>query len=293
MRSLIAMLPAASLMMLSAASATFAIAGDALNVKVMTFNIRYDNPDDGPNRWPLRRDMAVGVIQRFAADFVGFQEPVPGQVADLRKSLPDYRMIGRSRDADPAKGEAVPIFYRDKRWQLDEKQHGVFWLSDTPQTPGSTSWGNTLPRVVTWGRFIDRQSGRALYVYNTHFDHSSETARRKSAALLARRIADREHREPAIVMGDFNAGESSAALAHLIGQASDSPIKLIDTFRAVHPDEKQVGTFHDFRGGNDGEKIDYILTTAGATVRSADILRDHRGDRYPSDHYPATAEIAF
>jgi endonuclease/exonuclease/phosphatase family metal-dependent hydrolase len=283
---------AALVAVLCANSASVA-AADATNVKIMTFNIRYENTGDGPNVWSLRRELAGDAIRRFDPDFVGIQEAMPGQIADLVKMFPAYRLLGRSRNADPKSGEAVPILYRDSRWRLDDKQHGTFWLSDTPEVSGSTTWGNSLPRVVTWARFIDKQTGRGLYVYNTHFDNASEPSRQKSAALLARRIAERSDREPVLLLGDFNADESSPALEYLTGQTPKSPIKLIDTFREVHPTEKHVGTFHDFRGGEDGEKIDFILALPGVEVRSAGIVREHRDRLYPSDHYPVTAEVAL
>jgi endonuclease/exonuclease/phosphatase family metal-dependent hydrolase len=264
-----------------------------LDVKVLTFNIRYDNPKDGPNRWASRREMAAGLIRRFDGDFVCLQEVLPRQKADLLKMLPDYRAVGRSREADAARGEASPILYSVKRWKLDEKQQGTFWLSDTPETPGSITWGNACPRIVTWARFVEEKTGRGLYIYNTHFDHVSESSRQKSAALLARRIADRKSQEPVLLAGDFNSGESSAALAYLTSRTSESPIKLIDTFREAHPKEKRVGTFHAFRGGDADEKIDYVLALPGAKVRSAEILREHQKDRYPSDHYPVTCEVTF
>jgi endonuclease/exonuclease/phosphatase family metal-dependent hydrolase len=269
-------------------------AAEPLNVKLMTFNIRYKNAKDGPNGWALRREMAADVVRRFDGDFVNVQEAMPDQIADLRKMLPEYRIVGRTRESDPKRGESVLILYRDKRWRLDEERHGVFWLSDTPAKPGSMTWGNTLPRIVTWGRFVDRKTGRAVYVFNTHLDNASEPARKKSAVLLAQRIADRDPRDPVLVAGDFNVGESSDVLAHLTGRATQSPVKLIDTFRAAHPNDKRVGTFHAFHGGNgDGEKIDFILASPGVKVVSAEIIRKHRKDRYPSDHYPVTAELTL
>jgi endonuclease/exonuclease/phosphatase family metal-dependent hydrolase len=56
----------------------------------MTFNIRYENDTDGANRWSLRRELATDVIRRFDGDFVGLQEAMPGQIADLSKMLPEY-----------------------------------------------------------------------------------------------------------------------------------------------------------------------------------------------------------
>ena len=122
-----------------------------LRIKAMTFNIRLSRAHDGANAWPHRRELVVEVIRGFAGDFVGLQEAWPEQIAYLAQSLPQYRYIGRSRERDGVEGEAIPLFYRHERWSLDPHEQGTFWLSDTPEVPGSTSWGNQIPRVVTWG----------------------------------------------------------------------------------------------------------------------------------------------
>ena len=166
---------------LAAAVSDAARGAETMTLKVMTFNIRYNNPADGENRWERRREFAAETIRRFAGDFVGLQEALPDQIADLHRLLPDYRSIGVSRNADPRGGEAEPIFYRHKRWRLDGDEQGTFWLSDAPEKPGSTTWGNGWPRIVTWARFIEDSTGRGVYVFNTHFDNASEPSRRKSA----------------------------------------------------------------------------------------------------------------
>jgi endonuclease/exonuclease/phosphatase family metal-dependent hydrolase len=268
-------------------------AADEMNVKVMTFNIRITNSGDGPNRWEQRREMAVDIIRRFEGDFVGIQEAMPDQSADLQKMLPEYKFLVRSRDADPDRGEATPLLYRHKRWRLDPDRHGFFWFSDTPEKPGSTSWGNFPPRMAVWGRFIETGTQRGVYVYNIHLDHRSEPSRQKSAALLATRIAERSPKEPVIVTGDFNSGETGGATAYLTGKKPGSPVPLVDSFRVLHPDEEYAGTFNGFRGIKTGRKIDFILTLPTTKVRSAEILRDNRDGRYPSDHFPVTAELSF
>jgi endonuclease/exonuclease/phosphatase family metal-dependent hydrolase len=269
----------------------FGIGSKPLGVKAMTFNIRYSAAADGPDAWTERREMVVEVIRRFDGDFVGIQEALPDQIAYLRESLPAYRPIVRSRLADPQQGEAVPLLYRHQRWRLDETQQGTFWLSDTPEVPASTTWGNDIPRIVTWGRFVESRTGRAVYVYNVHFDHASEPSRQKSAILLAKRIAGRKNPDPVILTGDFNAGESSYAIRYLKGEQDRSPVKLLDTFRVQHPDEKIVGTFNEFRGARDGQKIDYVFALPGVKVLGAEIVYFNRDGRYPSDHYPVTAEL--
>jgi arylsulfatase len=264
-----------------------------LRVKAMTFNIRYDNPGDGPNRWSQRREIVADVIRRYEGDFVGLQEALPHQVAYLRETLPEYGFLSRSRQVDPQEGEAVPVLYRRERWQPDPKQQGTFWLSETPEVPASTTWGNSIPRIATWARMIEKETGRGVYVYNVHFDHQSENSRRKSAVLLARRIVDRKHPDPVVVTGDFNAAEASVAIRYLKGDEDESPLKLIDTFRAKHPGEELVGTFGGFAGRKEGAKIDYVFALPGTEVHDAEIDRYHLEGRYPSDHYPVTAEVTL
>jgi endonuclease/exonuclease/phosphatase family metal-dependent hydrolase len=163
--------------------------------------------------------------------------------------------------------------------------------------PGSKTWGNTITRICTWARFVDRD-GRAFWHYNLHLDHQSQPSRERSTELLRQRIAARAFpREPVIVTGDFNVGERNPAIATLVARppAADRPAEpapFVDTFRVLHPDETQVGTFNGFKVGTEGgEKIDYVLVEPGTDVIRAEIIRTSRNDRYPSDHFPVVARM--
>jgi endonuclease/exonuclease/phosphatase family metal-dependent hydrolase len=259
----------------------------------MSFNIRTSRARDGFNAWRHRCDLAIRLIERFAGDFVGLQEAWPDQIGDIRQALPQYGLLAKSRDAMPHDGEATPLLYRCDRWAVDPAEYGTFWLSDTPMVPGSKSWWNFCPRIVTWGRFVESKSGRGVYVYNTHFDHLSKMARHRSARLLARTIAARRRPEPVVVTGDFNCRETGRAVAYLTASPPKSPVRLIDTFRSVHPEGRQAGTYHGFRGGTHGPKIDYIFALSTIRVLSADIVREDQHGRYPSDHFPITAEVSI
>ncbi len=266
-------------------------AGQGLRIKAMTFNIRLSRAHDGANAWPHRRELVAEVIRRSGADFVGVQEAWPEQIAYLAQALPELRYLGRSRERDGVEGEAIPLFYRHQRWSLDPQEHGTFWLSDTPEVPGSTGWGNQIPRVITWGRCIEKAGGGARYVYNVHLYHLSAISRVRSALALAEHITRRAHPDPVLVLGDFNAGESSEPVRYLTGGDHASPVQLRDTFRAVHPGATLAGTFHAFGGATTGAKIDYILASREVEVIAAAIVRDSFHGRYPSDHFPVTAEV--
>jgi endonuclease/exonuclease/phosphatase family metal-dependent hydrolase len=272
-----------------------------LELDLMSFNIRFDNPADGPNVWSARRELVANVIRAAAPDIVGLQEAQRNQLDDLAAGLRStpYVEIGVGRDDGATRGEYSPLLYRAERLTLVES--GTFWLSPTPEVPGSVGWGNHVPRICTWARFEDRRSGRRFYAFNSHFDHESAPARARAAEAIAARIAARPHPEPVFMMGDFNATEDDDVVRYLIGTAArprsgddfspPSPA-LADTYRVVHP-TGAAGTFNGWGQDTSQKKIDYILAAPppATEVRTAVIDRATPGGRFPSDHFPLTVHL--
>jgi endonuclease/exonuclease/phosphatase family metal-dependent hydrolase len=156
-----------------------------LELRLMSFNVRYENATDSAARsWQQRIVGAVRMIHRQQPDILGVQEAQHGQVADLWASLPKYNFYGLGRDDGQRAGEYSGIFYDRDRFQSDTTEQGVFWLSDQPGIAGSRTWGNEIPRIVTWLHLMDRATGRGFYVFNTHWDHKHQASREKSALLI-------------------------------------------------------------------------------------------------------------
>lgn len=265
----------------------FVSANEPLEIRAMTFNIRYDNAGDGENAWAHRREMVVDLINASEMDVIGVQEALRHQLDEIRAGAPQFAEIGVGRDDGRSAGEHSSILYRHDRFAVAEC--GTFWLSDTPDEPGSTSWGNTIPRICTWARLVDIESGRPVLVYNTHFDHRSQASRERSAEAIVEHLQGRRDAlgaVPVVVMGDFNAGEGNAAMRTLLGAG------LVDSFRVVHPEETTVGTFCGFDPARTGgEKIDHVFVDVDATVVDAGIDRTSRDGRAPSDHFPVWAVV--
>lgn len=260
---------------------------------VMTFNIRYGTANDGENHWAKRRELLFEVLRTADADLIGLQEALRFQIDEILAAVPGYGVVGVGRDDGRAAGEMSAILFRTSRFHVAES--GTFWFSDTPETPGSKSWGNRITRISSWARFIDRD-GRGFYHFNLHLDHESQPSREKSTALLLQRIgARRAGEEPVVVTGDFNVGEGNPALRTLLGgqdPAAEPPPAFVDTFRLRHADDREVGTFTAFEiGKTSGDKIDYVLVMPGTAVLAADIVRTSRDGRYPSDHFPVVARV--
>lgn len=275
------------------------VAGAAeLELRVMSFNIRYGSANDGENHWKHRREMVFDVIRNHPGDVVGLQEALRFQMDEIREAHPVYGEIGVAREDGNNEGEYSSILFRTDRFGVGES--GTFWFSDTPEVAGSNTWGNACVRICSWARLIETKTGKAFYIYNLHLDHVSQPSREKSAVLLAERIKNRRYKEPFVVTGDFNSGENNPVIKYLKGEISvegpdgnkaKTSVPMIDTFRVLHPDVKDVRTAHEFKGTKQGNKIDYVFVPPGTNVLEAEILYDNVDSRYPSDHYPVIARF--
>lgn len=272
---------------------------EGLNLNVMSFNIRRGTARDGRNNWVFRRNRVQEILNHHRPDVLGLQEAMDFQVSAIRTMLPGYETVGVG-SMGGNDGLHNAIFFDTKRFILAEE--GTFWLSDTPDVPGSKGWGNILRRTCTWARLIEKESQQAFYFYNTHLDHISLRSRKRSVVLLTQRIHARRYPDPFVLTGDFNAREKSAPIQYLKGKIPLgtkttgrvlNPSPLIDTFRVRHPKRRNVGTFHGFRRFFFRLKIDYIFVPYTVKVRDAQIVTMRCNERYPSDHFPIITAIAI
>jgi len=257
----------------------------SLTLDLMSFNIRYGKAKDGDNHWEKRKELVFGVLRERAPQIVGLQEALDFQIEEIKGQLPQYAHVGIGRDPNSTGEYSAILYLKDRYAVLDSN---TFWLSDTPEVR-STHWGNKIVRICTWAHFEDRESGRRFYIFNTHFDHRSQESRVRSAGLIKDRLSNRASLDdPAILMGDFNAGEDNEAISRLVSDAT-----LVDTYRVLYPDATDVGTFSAWAGKTDGDKIDYVFVEPAIETLSAEIVHDNDQGRYPSDHYPVAARVRF
>jgi len=257
-------------------------------MNIISYNIRLNTASDGVNAWPNRIEMVNGLLRFHEADIFGLQEALYDQIQDIEKGLPEYEWFGVGRDDGEKAGEFSPIFYNKSKFILYD--HGTFWLSPTPDVP-SKGWDAALNRIVTWGLFQSKITGKQFLVFNTHFDHRGTEARKNSALLIEKKIREmtRNKNLPVILTGDFNLTPDQEPIILLKKYMKDS-------FEVT---EEQpygpVGTYNGFKIEADlsSNRIDYIFVHGDVDVLKYAALTDFKDHRFPSDHLPVFAKVVL
>jgi endonuclease/exonuclease/phosphatase family metal-dependent hydrolase len=261
------------------------------DLRVMTFNLRVPFILDATNHWGFRKKNVIKTIEAAHPDVLGVQECVAEQADYLRSNLPEYTFRGVGRGDGARQGEFAAVLYRSDKFK--EIDHGYFWLSETPDVPGSKSWGAWSTRMCTWVKLQPLDGSPAFCMFNAHLDNMSGRSRDMSARLMHQRTEQLATGMGVIVTGDFNtvAGTTPYKLL-LAGETLGVPQLLFDAFRLANPKvTSDEGTRHDFNGKRGGDRIDWILTNTAFTPVRASINRTRMMLGYPSDHFPVEAVL--
>jgi len=260
---------------------------EGTTLRAASFNILQAGAKEHP--WSERRDSVLDCLRDMDPDVFGVQEALWGQLQDLMDGMPGYTCVGRGRDNGHTGGEFMGLFYRTSRFVL--KKGGVFWLSETPDVPGSKSWNAACVRCATIAILIDRTDGTSIGICDTHLDHISAEAREKGAQVIRKRLATHGADVAWIVTGDFNATPGSAPYRVMVGSESGS-LRLTDTFAAANPNApKDVSSIHGYKGSLGKSRIDFIFCTPPFTPLAAGINQNQYRGTYPTDHFPVWADL--
>lgn len=256
-------------------------------INVMTFNIRYDNPDDGDNVWANRKDRVADAIKFYDVDLLGAQEVLNHQLKDLMDRLPGYGSLGVGREDGKEKGEYSAIFYNIDRF--NPIKDGYFWLSETPDVAGSKGWDGACERIATWAIFHDNMTGKELFMLNTHLDHVGEKARSEGVKLILSKMSQLAEGRPIIITGDFNSSEEDKVIKDMIaGGVVDSR----DVAEIVYGPE---WTWHEWKGFDYPYKsrIDFIFLKGDVKAQRYGILAESMDGKYLSDHLPVLTVVTL
>lgn len=251
--------------------------------KLLTFNIRYDNPQDKKDNWQHRKEKVIQLLSHYEPVIFGIQEGLKNQVNDINDSLEAYQFIGVGRDDGKTKGEYCAIFFDSRKYKVI--QSSTFWLSETPDKI-SVGWDADIQRICTYGLFEHVITKKKIWVFNTHFDHIGKIAQEQSAKLVSDTIQKINNEKwPVVLMGDFNVTPEQKPIALLKS----------DLAYALEISEKPLygptGTYNGFENKAVEERLDYIFVK-GLKVLSYVHMDDKQNNNRPvSDHLPVLISI--
>jgi len=260
---------------------------NAQGITVLSYNIRLDVASDSLNRWDNRKDFLIGQLNFNEPEVFGIQEGLLHQLEEIKNGMPEYTYIGKGREDGLKNGEFSAIFYNQDKLELLKKN--TFWLSETPEIP-SKGWDAAIKRVCTYGLFKTKSGGQNFWVFNTHFDHKGEEARKESVFLIIERIEELNRQDyPVILTGDLNLEPDHPSILLLSSAMQDSYLLAGD--KAFGPE----GTFNGFNFFEPvTRRIDYIfISKTGFQLLKYAILSDSKDLRYPSDHFPVFAKLSI
>ena len=254
-------------------------------IELLSYNIRYPSPDDGPNLWEYRKTTMLEALSTLKPDIMGMQEVVHSQLITLSEALKDYDYIGVGREDGKTKGEYSPIFYLKEELKLLDSN--TFWLSETPNQI-SIGWDAALERICTYARFLHQQSGQEFWVFNTHFDHRGIEARAQSVTLILNQIKKlNQEGLPVFLTGDFNL------------TPDQEPIKVLqkafkDIQQKIDPNAPNYGTFTGFDPTTNGkQRIDYIFQNGFKVIEASHLWLKTEKGLWVSDHHPVYGKFLF
>lgn len=255
-------------------------------VELISYNIRLNTSGDGEHAWPYRKADVAALFRFHRADIFCVQEALPDQIDDLETAFPDFSYEGIGRDDGKRAGEFSAVFYSKERFR--KLEGGTFWLSETPDQC-SFGWDAACRRVCSWVRLEDTKTGEGLYVFNTHFDHKGEEARRESANLILERIRQIAGDKGAVVLcGDFNLPPDSEPISLIRNKLQDAFLV------SKQPPYGSVATYHGFTYDDPPkERIDYVFVSDQVEVLRYGGLTDSRNRTFFSDHLPVLVTLIY
>lgn len=254
-------------------------------IKLISYNIRYENPNEKINSWKTRESYVTSFLSDENPDFIGLQEVTYSQQRDLVKSLFNHNYIGVGRDDGLDKGEFSPVFYNKNRYKVLFQD--TFWLSKTPEKV-SIGWDASMKRICTYGLFENLASKKRIWVFNTHLDHVGIEAKKKSTDLILKKVNSvNKYQNPLILMGDFNLEDDSHSIKKIQSQ-------LTDVLFGIKKSDKNYSTFNDFNTRlNTNKRIDYIFVRNLKPLKSGLVKLKTSEKNWASDHHPVFSKLKF
>ncbi len=249
-------------------------------MRIISSNIRFDNPKDQENDWAGRRHLLAKCLNDFKADIIGTQEGRKEQLKDLESLL--FGLKSETTNRKWILERMYPtLFYNPKTVTILDS--GDIWLSKTPYLEGSKDFDSTFPRLFTWIRCSYMST--PLFLINIHLDHGNPATRVFQTEVLINEAKKLNPTNlPIIMLGDFNEGPSGEVRSLIT-----SALSIYDPWERFG--FKEEGSHHKFGTLKDTLRIDWVLCDQRLICEEISFDKTHQNNLYPSDHYPLRAVI--
>ena len=246
---------------------------DNTTLTAMSFNV-WVSQMEAP-----RIKRVLTMIGNYLPDTFGVQEATHSWIRQIDGEFGDlYGWVGEGRDGGSS-GEYSAIFYNKTKFAVLDS--GTKWLSDTPDRVSKVE-ESSLNRVFTYALLERLTDGMEIMVVNTHFEHTSDKARERQAAVLRDFLLEYTDRYPLILTGDFNTTDGTKAFRIVTdGGVTDS--------MGLAAETEPGATFTSFGSAN--SIIDFVFVTEDTvTVNSYRVCNEKIDGDFPSDHHPVFIE---
>lgn len=279
-------------------SALFCANTRAEELKIMSFNVRYNSAKDlGENAWDARKDAVAHLILNEAPDVVGLQEPRAAQREFLKKNLPGYSYMETPGTGDSRGGNTGLVYRSDK---FDLVDGGWFNLGPNDAKPSpSFDAPDSVWRVSIWVKLRDKKNGKVFTAISTHlpvrtnknFDPEPYVMSRfHSAELNVKKMKEWAGEDgTCFIVGDMN-----CSLQLPDGGINYDGVKSLSPFEDwmlnarkfdKHP---EINSFNAWGAGEDTphRKIDMIYYRNAEPKSFKTLTEPVDGIKYVSDHFP-------
>ena len=259
-------------------------------LRICSYNIKYRN--DKLCKWENRLNAIKSFVDEYRPDVIGSQEPYGQQIEDIIITLDGrYGWIGvnnRNEKNPPyhRNGAFNPIFYRKDR--VEVLDWDIIWY-----TPKATErgYGAEYTRFMIWAKMRDRKNGQEFYVFNSHFDHKNEEAKRVSARILVNTVKEVAGNLPAVLTGDFNSTETGVPYATIMdsGFLGNSKLAVDDAVNHMYYSQARYKSINTV--SQKDIHIDHIFyTPSNSRIESWELVIKTFGGYYGSDHLPIVTD---
>ena len=258
------------------------------SVKVMSFNIRFNNPNDSlDTSWDRRREPCTRMMAQYRPDVVGMQEPRNEMWQQIFDMLPDYgyyRIEMNDTLSDSRTGGVLLLYLRDK------------YSVEVPSQP----WNSTDRhyRAALWLQLKDKKSRKDFYIVTTHLPYKKDPVdtevRARCASLINNQMKTIAGGDAAVfVTGDMNASYNSG------DPRRESLTPFYRWFASAREDAVKTDDYSSFNGFGRvsplvrGKNLDHIFYRNACPLVFETIDKPVYGVRWISDHYPIICTFTY